>query len=81
MYTGSQKDLINVGLKIINIIVTLVNKLLFNGFNIFINNFYLLILTFHYIYNMKYNVIGIIHLNKISNNLSMKKLVIKKIIK
>jgi hypothetical protein len=80
VYTESQTDLIKVELKMTNLFTTLVNKLLFKRFHIFIDNYYLSVLTFCYLYNIRHNTIRIIHLNRICKELHMKKSIIKKTI-
>jgi hypothetical protein len=58
VYDGTQQHLQIVGLKTINVIVTLVSKLPVQGFNIYINNFYsIFFLLFRYLHNIKQNVI------------------------
>jgi hypothetical protein len=57
VYDGTQQHLQIVGSKTMNVIVTLASKLLVQGFNIKMNNFYLMVLLFRYLHNIKQNVI------------------------
>jgi hypothetical protein len=59
-------------------VVTLVNQLFFTGFQIIIDNYYTLIQTFQYLYNMKHNVIGTAQHNRIALELAMKKSTLRK---
>jgi hypothetical protein len=63
VYDGTQQHLQIVGLKTMNVIVTLTSKLTVQSFNIYINNFYSIVLLFQYLYNIKQNVIGTIQSN------------------
>jgi hypothetical protein len=56
-----------------NVVVTLVSQLLFQGFRIIMNNYYFSIRTFRYLHNIKHNVIGIMQLKQITFELVMKK--------
>jgi hypothetical protein len=73
VHTSSNQDFLQVGSKTMNVIVTLVSQLLFQGFQIIIDNYYFLIRTFRYLHNMKHNVIGTMQLRRITSELAMKK--------
>jgi hypothetical protein len=78
VHTSSNEDLLQVRSKTINVVVTLVNQLFFTGFQIIIDNYYTLIQTFQYLYNMKHNVIGTAQHNRIALELAMKKSTLRK---
>jgi hypothetical protein len=73
VHTSSNKDLLQVRSKTINIVVTLISQLLFTGFQIIINNYYSSIQIFRYLHNMKHNTISTIQHNRIALELAMKK--------
>jgi hypothetical protein len=58
VHTSSNKNLLQVGSKIINVVVTLVSQLLFTGFQIIMDNYYFSIQIFRYLHNMKHNAIS-----------------------
>jgi hypothetical protein len=53
VHTSSNEDLLQVRLKTMNVIVTLVSQLLFTGFQIIMDNYYSSIQTFRYLHNIK----------------------------
>jgi hypothetical protein len=69
----SNEDLLQVGSKTINIMVTLVSQLLFIGFQIIMDNYYSSIQTFRYLHNMKHNAIDTAQCNRITFELAIKK--------
>ncbi len=56
-----------------NIVVTLASQLPFQGFNIYMDNYYSSVPTFRYLFNLGFNVIGTVRLNRICNELHLKK--------
>jgi hypothetical protein len=73
VHMSSNEDLLQVGSKTMNVVVTLVSQLLFTGFQIIMDNYYSSIQTFRYLHNMKHNAIGIAQCNRIAPELAMKK--------
>jgi hypothetical protein len=73
VYDGTQQHLQIVGLKTMNMVVTLASKLLVRGFNIYFDNFYSIVPLFRYLHNIKQNVIGTTRSNRISLLLLIKK--------
>ena len=54
VYDGTQTNIMQVGSKTTNTIATLMNKLSCKSFNIFLDNYYLTVIIFHYFYNTKH---------------------------
>jgi hypothetical protein len=73
VHTSSNEDLLQVRLKTMNVVVTLVSQLPFIGFQIIMDNYYSSIQTFRYLHNIKHNAIGITQRNWITLELVMKK--------
>lgn len=73
VHTSSNQDLVQVGSKTMNVVVTLVNQLPFKGFQIVMDNYYSSISTFRYLHNIKQNAIGTIQLKRTAPQLAMKK--------
>jgi hypothetical protein len=63
VHTSSNEDLLQVGSKTMNVLVTLISQLFFTGFQIIIDNYYSSIQTFRYFHNMKHNAIGTVQHN------------------
>jgi hypothetical protein len=73
VHTSSNENLLQVGSKTMNVMVTLVSQLPFTSFQIIIDNYYSSIQIFRYLYNIKHNAIGIVQCNQIVLELAMKK--------
>jgi hypothetical protein len=81
VHTSSNQDFLQVGSKTINVIVTLVNQLPFQGFRIIMDNYYSSIRTFRYLHNIKHNIIGTMQLRRITSELAMKKSTLRETMK
>jgi superfamily II DNA helicase RecQ len=77
VHMSSNENLLQVGSKTMNVVVTLVSQLPFTSFQIIMDNYYSSIQTFRYLHNMKHNAIGTVQRNRIALELVMKKSTLK----